>query len=180
MTTLSFVNTILALGTIIGQLFILASVVYFLFFKKKQNVVTVFLAKYGITFAFIVALISMLGSLFYSEIARFAPCDLCWLQRIFMYPLVFILGLALIKKDNRIVDYVLSLSIIGGIISLYHNFMGFGGFNGFCPTIGSLGVSCAKRYVLAFGYVTIPMMALTAFLLIIVLLLFKKMENKYV
>src|SRR6185295_7978736 len=97
-----FVNKLLALGVIAGQIFIVCSILYFIFFRKTPNPIAQFIGKNGLVLAFLFSLASMLGSLFYSQIAGFPPCDLCWFQRIFMYPLVFLLGLALIKKDSRI------------------------------------------------------------------------------
>ena len=179
MTFVSFVNEKLAIETILAQLFILSAIAYLLFFRKKHNYVINFIRKYALLFAFLISLVATLGSLFYSQIAGFTPCELCWLQRIFMYPLVILLGLALIKKDSHITDYALSLSVIGGLISLYHNYMYYynSGLNVFC-ILGGKGTSCIKRYVFEFGYVTIPLMAFTAFSLIIIFLIFQKMGSK--
>ena len=117
------------------------------------------------------------GSLFYSEIAGFDPCKLCWFQRIFMYPLAILLGLALIRKDFKFTFYPFALTLIGAIISLYHNTIYYGGISIFpCEPFG-LGVSCTKVLVMEFGYVTIPLMALTAFLLIILLLNAQRSTN---
>src|SRR3989344_6570372 len=118
-----FVNKILATGVVLSQIFIVCAVLYFIFFRKRKNSIAEFIGKHGLLLAFIAALISVGGSLFYSQIAGFTPCELCWFQRIFMYPLVFLLGLALLKKNSHIIDYALSLSIVGGIISLYHNYL---------------------------------------------------------
>ncbi len=184
------VNKLLSLGVIASQIFIVAVFLWFLFFRKTQNVITEFMSNHGLRLAFAVALLSMSGSLFYSQIAGFAPCDLCWFQRFFMYPLVFLLGFGLIKpagfsenqsiapRDVKIINSGLILSAIGGLISLYHNYMYYynGGLNVFCQLSG-IQVSCVKRYVFEFGYITIPMMALTAFVLIIIFLLFKKYKN---
>lgn len=179
MATVDFVNKLFAAGVILGQIAIVLAVVYFLFSRKAKNAVAEFVGRYGLWLAFLVALISMLGSLFYSQIAGFAPCDLCWFQRIFMYSLVFLLGLALIKKDSHIADYGILLASVGGLISLYHNYVYYyaGGLNSFCQ-LGGMQVSCIKRYVFEFGYVTIPLMALTAFLLIIISLVLYKIKSK--
>ncbi len=130
---------------------------WFIFFRKTQNVVAEFLGRHGLWLAFLVALGSMSGSLFYSQIAGFPPCDLCWVQRIFMYPLVFLLGLALIRKHHHIADYALMLAVIGFGFSIYHNYIYY-----------------YNQGLNVFGYITIPMMALTGFALIITFLLFKK------
>ena len=175
MTLLSSINIILSLGVVISNIAIIAAVIYFLFFRHTKNAVTKYISQRGIWMAFVVALFSTLASLFYSQIAGFAPCDLCWFQRIFMYPLVFLLGLALLKKDSRVVDYALMLAIAGGLVSLYHNYVYY--INGGLCLVTAQGVSCGKRYVFEFGYVTIPLMALTAFALMIIFLVFKKQEQ---
>lgn len=175
----SLVNKKIAIEIILSQIFIVSAIIYLLFFRKRWDFVLKFMGKYGIVFAFIIATASTAASLFYSEIAGFEPCELCWFQRIFIYPSVILLGSALIKKDFHIVDYVLSLSAVGFLISLYHNYIYYSneGLNSTCQILGSQ-VSCVKRYVFEFGYVTIPMMALTAFALIILFLVFHKLQNR--
>ncbi len=166
---LSWVNQLFALGTIALQIGLVALLIGFLFFKDKLTTVFSFLAKHGLTLAFIAALVSMLGSLFYSNIAGFEPCVLCWYQRIFMYPLVIILGIAVAKKNHQIIDYVIALPVIGFLIAAYHSYLYYLSSTG-CALSGR-GVSCTQRYVFEYGYITIPMMALTVFAVIIVLLM---------
>jgi disulfide bond formation protein DsbB len=180
MTLVELANKKLAIETILGQLFIIASIAYVLLWRKHYPTVGKFLAKYGLWLAFLMAVVATASSLFYSNVAHFAPCDLCWFQRIFMYPLVVLFGIALYKKDEKIADYGLVMAGIGFLISLYHNFLYYhvGGLNVSC-TIGGVGVSCVKRYIFEFGYITIPMMALTGFALIITFLLFKKYERNF-
>ena len=179
MTLVSFVNQFLSLGVVISQIGIIALIVYLLFFRSEKFTITEFIGKHGLLFAFLASLTATLGSLFYSQIAGFPPCDLCWFQRIFMYPEVFLLGMALIKKDSRIVGYGLLLAIVGGVVSLYHNYIYYydEGLNAFCQ-LGTASVSCVKRYVFEFGYVTIPLMALTVFALVILFLIFYKRYTK--
>jgi len=165
------VNKILAILTIGSQIFIFLGLILFLFFRKNSsNPVISFFSRNGLFFALNIALVATGGSLFYSEIAGFEHCKLCWFQRIFMYPLVILLGLANIKKDFKFTFYPSALAMIGTIISLYHNYIYYGGISIFpCEPFG-LGVSCTKVLVMEFGYITIPLMALTAFLLIILFL----------
>jgi len=177
MDSISFVNQLLALLSILGQIFILLVVFYFLFSLKKQNFLfkkinnlklfksTVsFLGERGLVLAFIVALTSTLGSLFYSEFLGYTPCSLCWYQRIFIYPQVIILGLAILKKDLAVIKYSISLSLVGILIALYQYFIQLRIFSGLpCPAIGS---SCDKLFIIEFGYVTIPLMSLTAFAIV--------------
>lgn len=179
MSLISIINVLLALGIIAGQIFVVLLVLYFLVFGKQKNALVDGIAKHGMLLAFLVALVSTCGSLFYSQIAGFPPCDLCWFQRIFIYPQVVLLGLALIKKDSHIVDYALALLGVGTLISLYHNYIYYfnNGLNAYCQ-VASGSVSCIKRYVFEFGYITIPVMALTAFLLMGLLLLMYRMYMK--
>lgn len=132
------------------------------------------LAKKGLLFGFIIAVVAMLGSLFYSEIAGYVPCKLCWYQRILMYPLTLLFGIALWRKDANMRLYGLVLSGLGGIIALYHFLLQ----HGITPSIGcnavGYSVDCSKLFILDYGYLTIPLMALTAFLMIFISLWFSK------
>lgn len=174
MMLVDLVNKKLAIETVIAQLFVVWAIVHLLFLQKRFPAVNRFFGKYGILLAGIVALVATASSLFYSEVAGFPPCELCWYQRIFMYPLVILLGAAIWKRDSNVTAYALPLAIVGGLVSLYHNYIYY--FNtGLAKCLFSAsGVSCVKRYVFEFGYITIPLMALTAFLAIIVLLVFSK------
>jgi len=116
-----------------------------------------------------VALIASLGSLFLSEIATWNPCKYCWIQRIFMYPQVFLLAIALWKKDRSIAPYILTLSIIGLLYAGYHYYIQMQNIiaapdNPATPCDAS-GESCVKTPFVVFGYITIPLMAFTAFAL---------------
>ena len=73
-----------------------------------------------LAFAWVVALVATLGSLYYSEVRLFLPCELCWYQRIFMYPQAVILGLALWRQDFGVWPYSLALSLLGGSVSVLH------------------------------------------------------------
>jgi disulfide bond formation protein DsbB len=128
-----------------------------------------FLEQSGAILAFIVALAAMLGSLYFSEVAGFVPCTLCWYQRILMYPLTVITLVGFIKADEYLPNYVLPLSVIGMVISGYHYLVQMGIFGH--PAACAAGIPCNLRYVNYFGFLTIPLMALTAFTLITVIML---------
>jgi disulfide bond formation protein DsbB len=117
--------------------------------------------------AWIAAIIATLGSLYFSEVLHYIPCTLCWYQRIFMYPLAIILGIAAYRNDRGIYKYVLPLSIIGMLISGYHTILQkipyLQQFE-MCTT----GVPCSKDYLNWLGFITIPMMAFVAFTIITV------------
>ncbi|MCM3760888.1 disulfide oxidoreductase [Alkalihalobacillus oceani] len=126
--------------------------------------------------AWLISIIATMGSLYFSEIRQFIPCELCWYQRIMMYPLTVLLGIAVYHGDIQIKKYVLPLSIIGGSISLYHYLVQK--VPAFAPiTLCAEGVPCNIQYINWFGFITIPFLALTAFLLIIILLLFVKSKK---
>lgn len=119
--------------------------------------------------AALVALVAMLGSLYLSEIAHYPPCKLCWYQRIAMYPLSLILAIAAWTRDRRVVRYVLPITLIGGAISLYHYQLER------FPTQHSLScaryVPCTTVWIWKLHYISIPMMALSAFAAIAILVL---------
>lgn len=173
---------ILSILTVIGELVV--TIVFILSILKilGKNVFNVqSRAKWGILLAFSAALISTLGSLFFSEVAHYKPCELCWFQRIFMYPQVFILAIAWWKHEYKIYRHAVPLSIIGGSIALYHSIEQYIGISKtqFCSLQNS--ASCLTRYVFDFGFVTIPIMALTGFLLILTgTLLWKKLNDQSV
>lgn len=111
------------------------------------------------------ALIATSGSLYFSEIRGYVPCDLCWIQRIFMYPLVIIVGVAFVQKNVRIAATSLIISVIGGSISLYHyGIQKLAFLSESAPSCGQ--VPCTGQYINYFGFITIPFLALIAFGLI--------------
>lgn len=124
------------------------------------------LRTYSLYLAWTVSLAATLGSLYLSEIKGFIPCELCWYQRIFMYPLAFILGIATFQNDSTVKKFVLPLAIIGWSISLFHYLeQKVPGFAQIKPC--KSGVPCSAEYINWLGFVTIPFLALTAFSLII-------------
>ncbi|WP_445486515.1 disulfide oxidoreductase [Niallia sp. 03133] len=128
--------------------------------------------------AWIAAVISMFGSLYFSEIKEFEPCTLCWYQRILMYPFVIILGLAVIRKDYRITFYTMIISAIGGFTSLYHySLQKFSLLSNSAPSCGR--VPCSGEYINWYGFITIPFLALIGFIIIFVcsLIIWKKTKE---
>jgi disulfide bond formation protein DsbB len=115
-----------------------------------------------------VAVVATLGSLYFSEVADFPPCRLCWFQRIGMYPLAVILPIAAWRRDRQVRWYGLPLAIGGGAVAIYHVLIER------FPSLesGACDVSnpCSTIWVERFGYLTIPAMALSGFVLIALLL----------
>jgi disulfide bond formation protein DsbB len=130
--------------------------------KKEKILENLLVSAWGIS------LIATLGSLYFSEVMKFIPCELCWFQRIFMYPQVIILGMAVIRKEYDIAHYSLVLSIIGGLISAYHYLIQKVPL--FQDNAISCGiVPCTGQYINWLGFITIPFLALTAFIFIALL-----------
>jgi disulfide bond formation protein DsbB len=117
--------------------------------------------------AFIVAAIATGGSLFFSEVAHFVPCELCWFQRICMYPLSITTLLAALAGDYRVARYLLPLPIVGAGISVYHLLVENGVVEQAKACLVSAPGGCATKWINEFGYMTIPTLALSAFLLLI-------------
>lgn len=127
-------------------------------------------------FAFIVSLLATLGSLFFSEIMNFIPCSLCWYQRIFMYPLVFLFLINLLFPDDKIFKYTFLLVIIGWSISIYHNLLMFGIIpENLSPCVQ--GIPCTAEYINWFGFITIPLLSFFSYTIILILLVKIKKEN---
>jgi disulfide bond formation protein DsbB len=162
-----------AFATLIGNIFILVVLVLFAMRRTVLPRISAFLIDNALLFAFGLAAASMVGSLAYSEVVGYPACILCWIQRGFMYPLVPILAVAVWAKKRVFVWITLVLSILGGSVALYQwikdmialyapNLVKLG-----CPYVAGLP-SCDRIYTLEFGYITIAMLSLNAFLLIII------------
>lgn len=124
--------------------------------KKMENL---------LLFMWVVASTATMGSLYFSEIRGYEPCELCWIQRIFMYPLVLVIGIAYIQKNARIAVTTAAFSIIGGAISLYHYTIQKVDFiSESAPSCGR--IPCTGEYINLLGFITIPFLALVSFTLI--------------
>jgi disulfide bond formation protein DsbB len=129
---------------------------------------------YELWAAFLVAAVATAGSLFYSEVANYLPCDLCWFQRICMYPLSIVLLLMALWGDNRAARYVLPLPVVGAGVSIYHMLIQYGAIAQPNACVASAGpAGCSFNWIgtssldASFGYLAIPTLALTGFLLLI-------------
>ena len=164
-----YLNIFLGAGAIIMQIasFIALGI---LFFGPKKNNFLDFIEKHFFTIGFLISFFAALFSLVYSEIIKFAPCELCWFQRVFLFPQVFIFGVALwnnfchqITEAKNVIKYSIPLLSVGFIISIYQNFGYYFGEKGSTPC-GASGVSCYQHLVSEFGgYISIPMLSLTVF-----------------
>jgi disulfide bond formation protein DsbB len=122
---------------------------------------------YELWAAFIVAAIATGGSLFFSEIRHFPPCELCWYQRICMYPLSILTLLMAWHGDNRAARYLLPLPVVGAGVSVYHLLIENDVIHEPTACFASAPGGCGVKWINEFGYITIPTLALTGFLLLI-------------
>ena len=112
--------------------------------------------------AWLIATVSALGSLFFSYVLDYAPCVLCWYQRICLFPLVLLLGRGLFPLDRSAAKFALPLAAAGWLLAAYHNLL----FVGVIPAAMqpcTQGVSCTETYISWFGFVSIPLLALLSF-----------------
>ena len=116
------------------------------------------------------------GSLFFSYILEFAPCVLCWYQRIFLFPLVVVLARALFPLDRGVVRYAIPLAALGWLVAAYHNLV----YAGLVPESlqpCAKGVSCTEEYLELFGFLSIPLLSLLAFSALLTILLVFQRRN---
>ena len=132
---------------------------------------------YELWLAFLVSATATAGSLFFSEVAHFVPCELCWFQRVCMYPLAVTTLLAALFNDHRAARYLLPLPVIGAGVSVYHLLIENHVVEQARACVVSAPGGCATKWIDEFGYMTIPTLALTAFALTFVFLLFAAFEE---
>jgi len=121
-------------------------------------------------FAWLIAMLSTLGALFFGEVMHFPICTLCWYQRILMFPLTLILAVGLFPFDRKVIRYGLALAIPGGAIALFHQLLVVGIIpENIKPCVQ--GIPCSTTVISWFGFVTIPVLSILAFLTITALLL---------
>jgi disulfide bond formation protein DsbB len=111
------------------------------------------------------SIVATLGSLYFSEVMNFTPCDLCWYQRVCMYPLMAVFGVALWRRDPNVRAYALPLTAIGWLIAGYHTLEQYA-ILPTNPAICGVGLSCTTLWINWFGFITIPLLSFTAFTVI--------------
>lgn len=145
--------------------------------------ISAFVEKWGLWIAFFAAIGGTAMTLFYSEVLNFAPCGLCWMQRMFLYPQVIILGIGAWKKDSSVALYGIWLSAIGAVLALYNHYLQMGGLDLIpCPVtrVNAAGITadCAQRFLFEFGYMTFPLMSFSLFAFLIVVMVIVKKSAK--
>jgi disulfide bond formation protein DsbB len=156
------VIAVFAVLGVAGQVLVVALVLAFLVARERLRRL---LWGYELWAAFLVAALATGGSLFFSEVAGFVPCDLCWYQRVCMYPLSILTLFAAVHGDYRFARYLLPLPVVGAGVSIYHLLVE--NHVVATPAACKIGAGCAVKWIDYFGYMTIPTLALTAFALLI-------------
>ena len=155
-------QVLIALGLLVGVLALFGV-------RGPLETIRSLLWGYELWGAFVVAAIATGGSLFYSQVAHFIPCEFCWYQRVLMYPLSILTLLIAVRGDNRAARYLLPLPIVGAGTSIYHMLIERGVIKEPVGCFLSAPGGCGTNWIAThgFGYLTIPTLALTAFLLLI-------------
>jgi len=129
------------------------------------------LSKYAIHIAFSIAWLSTLGSLYFSQILKLVPCELCWFQRILMYPLVILFTVALVRKDKNVAYYALPMSTIGAGIATYQYLLQMTPLKETTPFQCNLSTPCSEIQFSLLGFITIPFLSFAAFATISILMI---------
>ena len=179
MFQLETINFLLALGTL-GMQLVVGVLLALYFFGRTTSIfksLSSFLQERGLLVALLVTLVGSLITLYYSEVLGIPPCPLCWWQRVFLYPQVVLLAFALWRREQRIADYSIVLSVIGLGFAAYHHALQILPSGTLpCPAEGT--ISCAQRFVFEFGYITFPLMSATLFAFLIALMLFSREQKR--
>lgn len=128
--------------------------------------------------AWVIALVASLGAIFIGEILGQDPCNLCWYQRIAMFPLAIILGLACLYNDFSIRRYALPLTIIGSAIALWHTLLYVGLISEAIVPCSVDGPSCTGANMTVLGWIPLPAVSLACFVLVTLLLIVNPENNE--
>jgi disulfide bond formation protein DsbB len=152
-------------GQVLAAAMLVVAVAWLAGLREPGDAVRAWLEGYELWLVVLVSSIATGGSLFFSEIAGFIPCELCWYQRICMYPLTVVTLLAALANDRRAARYLLPLPLAGAGVSVYHLLVENHVVAQAHACLISAPGGCATKWINEFGYMTIPTLALTAFAL---------------
>lgn len=177
MDSFEVINQTIMVGTLVLHAVVIVLLLAYLNVPGLQKVRT-FVATYGITLSVLLVLGGIVASLYYSSIANFTPCVLCWYQRIFIYPQLVLFIVAMARKTRDVLPYTIALSFVGGAIAIYQVIIErLPALAAVCAP-DELATSCGTIYVEGFNYITIPVMGLTVFVLLLLLAGIMKKEAK--
>ncbi len=161
------INVVITTLTLISHIVFVIGILAFLLNAEFRRKLYLFVNQYVLYILFVIVLGALAGSFTQSLIIGFPPCELCWTQRLMLFPQALVLLWAILKKkDNDISQFLAVFSVIGLIVSLYQSLVqwGIGGSLLGCTSVGG---DCAKVYVMEYGYITIPLMSFTIFVYLI-------------
>jgi disulfide bond formation protein DsbB len=165
--TIVLLSVLGVIGQVLIAIMILVGLLAVVGVRGPLNAIRRLLWGWELWAAFVVAAIATGGSLFFSQIANFPPCELCWFQRICMYPLSILTLEMAWRNDNRAARYLFPLPIVGACVSIYHLLIENSVIKEPNQCLQSAPGGCAVKWINEFGYMTIPTLALTGFLLLI-------------
>lgn len=163
-------SSFLASLVILAQVATIVVLAAYVLFRttRKNNGLVMFVHRNALGISFLFSAVAVIGSLFYSDILGLPPCNLCWILRIFVFPQVLLIGMALWRNERTILPYALILSVVGFVIAGYQSLLQAGATPDLVPcTVGGYGIDCSIVQSLEFGYITIPLMAATAFAMLL-------------
>lgn len=164
------------IATPILLLHLAIAIIAILALMKKDGFLKKHFKKHGMLYALIVSVAAMVGSLGFSEGYAYPPCKLCWIQRIFHYPQLFLFAIAMYHKDTRVWAYSIWLSVVGFIFAGYQVLIQFSpslAASSFCSIVPA-AESCSDILTQSYGYISIPVMSLTLFTCLIILFLYQR------
>lgn len=134
------------------------------------------ITRFSLYLSWLLASIGLLGSLYFSEIRHFEPCHLCWFQRIFLFPLVILLGIATYNGDTKVIRYALAFPLLGFLVALYQVIIQE--IPSFNPIeICGAGPSCSAKIDIGLGFISLPLLSAINFLIIAALLINLKIKT---
>ncbi len=163
------------IGQVLAVILLVIGVLALFGVRGPLEVLREMLWGYELWCAFVVTAIATAGSLFFSEIAGYVPCELCWYQRICMYPLSILTLFGALTDEHRLARYLLPFPVIGAGVSTYHLLVENGVVEQQQACLATAG-GCATKWINEFGYMTIPTLALTGFALAFAFLLLASFE----
>ena len=179
--TVDTITTIAGIATLVAAALVLSAALLWVASRvsgaaaARQDQLVAFLGDQSIWLAWLVVAAATAGSLYYSDVAGFQPCSLCWYQRIALYPLLVILPVGAVGHDRRVARYALPLTIAGAVLAVYNYFVQlFPGIEVACST----DVSCSTIDVEAFGWLTLPLMSLVGFAAVTVGVLYDRAYHR--
>lgn len=161
------VNVFFAAAAVAGFVLLAGLVVLLVMARRSataaewRDVVVGSFGPYALGLAAALAVGAVIGSLYYSEIVDWPPCEFCWYQRTAMYPLAVITFIAAWRRDHRVDRYAYPLAVIGAGLAVYHYIMQV--FPSLAPQTCSLEVPCTTKLIWEFGFVSMPLIGVATF-----------------